>query len=290
MTIEIFAILVSALLSIWAIIVQIISSKTKKKAFLTFFSLILGIVLVLTAVKYDFKTEKNIMSQKEQLEMAHMYYLTNDLLKSFEFYSSDKLETNAIALNNLGYLFANGKGVNQDIAKAKDLFNKAASLGNTEAMNNLVVITMKYPTSFNEVITVIDKACVQENIIGLQVIARYYDFISYDDFTLNVAKDTYKRYSSLSYQEKKDVFSAYVTVSKIYNIDYLTVPIGCEFVREVEVDRPLKKRIYTSIKNLDGTVNLNIMDEMTDETVKIRMYEVDGFLWVSDFVLTYISP
>ncbi len=289
MTIEIFAVLVSALLSVWAIIVQIISSKTKKKAFLTFVSLILGVVLVLTAVDYDFKTEKNIMNQKELLEMAHKYYLTNDLLKSFEFYSSDKLETNAIALNNLGYLFANGEGVNRDIAKAKVLFNKAASLGNTEAMNNLVVITMKYPTSFNEVITVIEKACVQDNLIGLHIIAKYYDFVSYDDFTVAVAKSAYKRYSELSYQEKKDVFSAYITVSKIYSVDYLTIPVECEFVREVEVDRPLSKRTYTSIKNSDGTINLDTIDEITDKTIKIRMYEVYGFLWISDFSLTYIS-
>ena len=43
----------------------------------------------------------------------------------------------AYAMNNLGHMYRNGEGVEQDYAKAAEWFTKAADLGNTTAMNNL---------------------------------------------------------------------------------------------------------------------------------------------------------
>ena len=40
-------------------------------------------------------------------------------------------------MNNLGYMYMYGEGVEQDGAKAVEWYTKAADLGNTDAMNNL---------------------------------------------------------------------------------------------------------------------------------------------------------
>jgi TPR repeat protein len=37
-------------------------------------------------------------------------------------------------MNNLGYLYANGKGVATDYAKAREWFQKSAALGDVKAM------------------------------------------------------------------------------------------------------------------------------------------------------------
>ena len=41
---------------------------------------------------------------------------------------------------NLGLLYANGQGVTQDYAKAREWFEKAAAEGDADAMNNLGIL------------------------------------------------------------------------------------------------------------------------------------------------------
>jgi len=44
---------------------------------------------------------------------------------------------NACAMNNLGYIYQYGKGVETNIPRAIELYEKAVKLGNKTAMNNL---------------------------------------------------------------------------------------------------------------------------------------------------------
>ena len=89
------------------------------------------------------KPEKIKLSEQED-ELGTDYYK-----KGIELYNSDEFDKakewfekkgalgNANAMNILGFMYQNGRGVIQDYIKAKDLYENSGALGNASAMNNL---------------------------------------------------------------------------------------------------------------------------------------------------------
>ena len=73
--------------------------------------------------------------------LGHMYRngegVEQDYAKAIEWYTKAADLGDADAMNNLGYMYEHGVGVEQDGAKAVEWYIKAADLGNTTAMNRL---------------------------------------------------------------------------------------------------------------------------------------------------------
>jgi TPR repeat protein len=69
------------------------------------------------------------------LAQAQSYLDAKDYAKALPLLqkAADAGDTNA--MNSLGWLYANGKGVTQDYGKAREWYQKAAAAGNTNAMN-----------------------------------------------------------------------------------------------------------------------------------------------------------
>ena len=63
--------------------------------------------------------------------------MAQDYGKAREWYEKAADKGNAGAMNNLGWLYANGFGVAQDYAKAREWYEKAADKGEATAMRNL---------------------------------------------------------------------------------------------------------------------------------------------------------
>jgi len=63
--------------------------------------------------------------------------VTQDYAKARELYEKAADKGDAVAMTNLGTLYANGDGVTQDYAKARELYEKAADKGDAVAMFNL---------------------------------------------------------------------------------------------------------------------------------------------------------
>jgi TPR repeat protein len=60
-----------------------------------------------------------------------------DYGKAMELYTLASAEGNSTAMNNIGWLYLNGLGVNHNLEAAVQWFEKAAKCGNTRAMTNL---------------------------------------------------------------------------------------------------------------------------------------------------------
>ena len=114
--------------------------------------------------------EKRIDSLAEEgdvdacLTLGFMYLygengVEQDEEKAFKYYSIAAEKEDKIALNNLGSLYFSGIGVKKDVAKAAELFEKAAKLGNNEAAVNLAFV---YLTSLPK-----QDAAVRSNIVRL---------------------------------------------------------------------------------------------------------------------------
>ena len=65
------------------------------------------------------------------------YGVAQDFTKARELWEKANSKGNTLAMANLGELFANGRGVPQDYAKALDWFERAVAKGNTLAMTAL---------------------------------------------------------------------------------------------------------------------------------------------------------
>ena len=79
--------------------------------------------------------QQSCVDDKNQHGVAHNESYQDE--KRREDFSPSSAPSIAWAMNNLGKLYENGEGVPKDMAKAIELYRKAADLGNTEAMVSL---------------------------------------------------------------------------------------------------------------------------------------------------------
>jgi TPR repeat protein/formylglycine-generating enzyme required for sulfatase activity len=79
-------------------------------------------------------------SAAESLAQAQRYLDTKDFAKALPLLQKSADEGNATAMNNLGTLYGDGKGVARDYGKAREWYQKAADAGHTDAMYNLGVL------------------------------------------------------------------------------------------------------------------------------------------------------
>lgn len=77
-----------------------------------------------------------------RLEKGHDF--DQDYGKAMELYTLASAERNSAAMNNIGWLYLNGLGVNRNLKAAVEWFEKAAQYGNTRAMINLGNICEEY--------------------------------------------------------------------------------------------------------------------------------------------------
>ena len=77
-----------------------------------------------------------------RLERGHDF--GQDYGKAMELYTLASAEGNSTAMNNIGWLYLNGLGVNRNLKAAVEWFEKAAQRGNTRAMINLGNVCEEY--------------------------------------------------------------------------------------------------------------------------------------------------
>lgn len=90
---------------------------------------------------YNYEHEKSIVSL---LNEAEILYDSQDYKELFEVYSDERLRENAIVLSNLGYMYANGYYVKQDLDMAEKYYNDAIEKGCIDAYNNKLSMYLKY--------------------------------------------------------------------------------------------------------------------------------------------------
>lgn len=150
--------IVGVFITICQIIIQVKSfqsSKAEKKRY-CFINVVLTFFVVFGS--FWFINQYKVVSEDENLTMGDMlikaeeYYKTNDYLNAINIYNSETMNTNAIALSNLGYFYEHGVGVNKDIQRAKENYQKAKQLGNEKALDNWIICILNYPKSYGEVL------------------------------------------------------------------------------------------------------------------------------------------
>ena len=87
--------------------------------------------------------EDDTDSPETLLNYARIYYSANEYEKMVRIYADNRLENNAIALNNLGYMYANGIYFEKNIEEADFYYDRAIELGCEQAYNNKMAMYLE---------------------------------------------------------------------------------------------------------------------------------------------------
>ncbi len=137
--------------------------KNKRDKLIKKMFILVGIITLISGVflfTYEFEPEPfDEMPEERLIKKAEEYFLINDYSKVYEVYKTNKLDTNPLALTNLGYMYENGLGVEVDIDIARKYYYNASLLGDETNINNWIIFVLKYPKSYEEVLSCLDIGC-----------------------------------------------------------------------------------------------------------------------------------
>lgn len=82
-------------------------------------------------------------SAETLLNYARIYYTANEYEKMVRIYADSRLEDNVIALNNLGYMYANGIYFEKNVEEANFYYDRAIELGCQQAYSNKMAMYLE---------------------------------------------------------------------------------------------------------------------------------------------------
>lgn len=111
----------------------------------------------------------------ELLMEAEQEFKIQNFIEAYMIYKDDILKYNTVALNNIGYLFSKGLGVEKNITEGRDYYYRAAVLGNKVALDNYICSILYYPSTYNEIIEALkwghegDSLIAEEFVENMQI-------------------------------------------------------------------------------------------------------------------------
>lgn len=110
--------------------------KRRLKIFASVVAVLAVIVGVIVWYNFDLINQA-LYSPLSQFERGDIYHKKGDYANAIKLYEKAAAQGNVYALNNLGTMYKNGKGVKQDYVKAVKFFEEAAAKGYAPSQNNL---------------------------------------------------------------------------------------------------------------------------------------------------------
>lgn len=200
------------------------------------------------AIDYEHSLEivENNLSEEELLINAQKYYKIGEYIKAVNIYEMDKLEINPIALNNLGYMYEEGILFEKNLFKAKSYYEKAAQLGNYQAMENWINFTICYPESYDELLNCLKYGYENESQVVYEFLSEYMP--SADNTDERVA-----RFFELPSTSMEKVLKLGIGIKKI---DKETKEyVGSDFLEKTAIDI-----MYHPVKKILGNQETKLID------------------------------
>lgn len=242
--------------------------------------LVTGIITVLATFyfnnrtidyEHSLKQYENSMTEEQLLLKAQDYYIVGEYIKAIQLYTLDKINTNPVALNNLGYMYEKGIFVNKDIKLAKDYYHKAYELGGKDYYNNWFIFNVTYPDSFYSIISLLKDGNRNKCLI-------VEDFLNY--IYQNGLNDNFEKFNQLSYEDQIKVlqYMMYERTMFTSECDYY----GSDFVKSVEWDYFPTKNEYNFLFIPQKESNGITYYKAEEEQANITRY--DGEVVINEFV------
>lgn len=220
-------------------------------------------------------------TEYELLEKAEKYFKIDSYIETAHIYNLEKLNTNPIALNNIGYMYENGMLYETNIRKAREYYYKAAKLGNIEAIENYILFSLKYPISIDSTIDVI-KFGYENNSYNIKNFLL--EYVPNEDFEV-----LYRDFIELSRANKKIVLTC-----RMYEIELFNNIHDDIIEKKYEYGKPLygqnvyiagSKSVETNLGNEFGAFsNCNCIQIFTGKKIGLQNYPVliNSFAYSTD--------
>ena len=159
-----------------------------------------------TLKEIDYESALQIVKENATVEEllldAQKYYSIGEYAETIHIYNMDVMEVNAVALNNLGYMYENGVVYGKNIEKAREYYERAATLGNSESMENYIIFTIKHPKSFKNLLNVLNLGFENKSEAVYEFIGDYYrkGDVSQEDIQSFLQMDYERQIEVLKYQ------------------------------------------------------------------------------------------
>lgn len=191
----------------------------------------------LTLKEIDYEVALNNETIEELLLDAQKYYSIEEYEQAISIYMMDEVKTNAVALNNLGYIYENGVAYEKNIEKARKYYRNAASLGNLESIENYVIFTIKYPRSFQNLLEVLKFGFEKNSEMVTRFIGSYY---SRND----ISREDVQGFLQMSYERQIELLKYQVTI----RLKEETEEIADEMIQEREYFEVEERMLYKTLE------------------------------------------
>lgn len=115
---------------------------------------------VLAPTQLPTATERKITATQSPtlapITAANQAFISGNYEKGIELYTKAAVQNDADALCQLGYMYSQGLGVDQDRTIAEAYYSRAARLGSVQAERNWLAMVVVNPYSYNSIIAVLE--------------------------------------------------------------------------------------------------------------------------------------
>ena len=196
-------------------------------------------VVVVLLLSLPFASDARGESAEEMTQQAVKLFLKEDYTKAAPLFRKAAEQGHAIAQNDLGWLYEEGKGVRQDYTQAAEWYRKAAEQGYASAQNNLGILYEEGKgvlEDYQKAVEWYRKAAEQGNGIALHHLSFMYfngygvkkDILTAYAFLLLSAKEGYEDARDIANEMKKTLTTKQITAGQ---------RIASEWEQRIEVNK-----------------------------------------------------
>lgn len=187
--------------------------------------IMVALILALTVISglfmryYKFKPDTENLTTEEMLKKAEDYYKIGNYYNAIMLYTNKQLETNPIALSNLGYMYEHGYGVVRSIETAKNYYYKASMLDEKEnCFENYIISVIKYPKDYDEIIGALS--------LGMSLgsdICKEFILSVYPKWTKETDEERIELFMNLPLSDKIEFFNYAMYEKRISELEYVGI-------------------------------------------------------------------
>lgn len=142
----------------------------------TLLTLVITHYMNLREIDYEYSTQMRDakVSEEELLEIAQKNFLIENYIETLNIYNKEKMKTNAIAISNTAFMYENGIVFKKNIQKARELYKRAAQLGERTAKENWILFNISFPRSYIELIEILKQGYEDKSKIVSEFVESYF--------------------------------------------------------------------------------------------------------------------
>ena len=199
-----------------------------------------------------FHKSANLQNTAAMTAIANIHLNNKEYEKAFEWLLKSSNLGDTSAMNNLGYLYQKGNGVDKDTNKAMEYYHRSAAMNNNHAMYNIGIIHLLNNNNEESLVWFL-KAANSGNSSAMNKLGDYY----INTNAIEDAKKWYKQSASLGHKDANNKLKQLVTGQSMANNDFTK---GLQLYEQHNYQQAMQ--IFINCANKDNSEAMNYIADM----------------------------